>query len=118
MNTMTASRVEFDDCAYSDAQELLYEGQPYTGVVTETAPGGRLMTEQSFTRGILDGRSRAWYANGQLSDETVYAFGIPRQAREWHRAGQLRRDVTYDSRGKVVTDDAWDESGRPVKAAG
>jgi antitoxin component YwqK of YwqJK toxin-antitoxin module len=118
MNTMTASRVEFDDCEYSDAQELLHEGEPYTGVVTETARGGRLMTEQTFTRGILDGLSRAWYDNGQLSDETMYAFGIPRQAREWHRNGRLKREVAYDNRGKVVTDSAWDENGRPATAAG
>jgi antitoxin component YwqK of YwqJK toxin-antitoxin module len=116
MSTMTAARVEFDDCDYSDAQELLHDGEPYTGVVVETAAGGRLMSEQSFKRGIPDGLSRVWFDNGQLSNETLFEFGLRLRLRQWHRNGQLRRDVVYDGRGKALSDSAWDERGHPVDA--
>jgi antitoxin component YwqK of YwqJK toxin-antitoxin module len=116
MITMTATRVEFDDCEYSDAQELLHAGEPYTGVVVETAAGGRLVSEQSFKRGIPDGLSRVWFDNGQLSKETAFEFGIRQRLRQWHRNGQLLRDVVYGDRGKVLSDSAWDERGRPVDA--
>jgi hypothetical protein len=119
MNTMTtrAEPVLFDDCDYSDAQELLYEGEPYTGTVVERGPAGQLITEQHFRAGVLDGVSRAWNLEGTVIREREYNFGMYKRWREWHANGQLKRDIRYDALGHVTVDGAWDALGRPIDPA-
>lgn len=117
MNTMTTEPVLFDDCEYSDSQELLHDGEPYTGVVVEYAPDGTLITEEHYRSGIRDGGSRGWYHSGVLREEADYAFGLRRFLREWHRNGQPRRELHYDDRGRTVSDQAWDANGQPVDPA-
>lgn len=115
--TMTEQRVLFDDCEYSDAQELMYEGQPFSGVVIEEGLRGQLLTERHFRQGIPDGLSRIWYHDGTLKQESEFAFGMRRYHREWYPNGRPRRALIYDPKGHPVSDNAWDETGREIEAS-
>jgi antitoxin component YwqK of YwqJK toxin-antitoxin module len=108
--------VLLDDCDYSDAQELLYKGVPFTGTVVERSADGRIISLQSFRHGIQDGLSRVWDTTGTLRLETDYAFGMRRFRREWHANGQIKRDIDYGylAPSGVAHDLAWDETGNPV----
>lgn len=114
MDKDIASAVSFDDCDYSDAQELLYRGQPYTGTVVERGPHGQVIALQRFRHGIPDGLTRIWGHDGSLRSETDYAFGMSKSRRHWHPNGQLKSEVLYDGRGKVTSNGAWDDQGNPT----
>jgi antitoxin component YwqK of YwqJK toxin-antitoxin module len=116
MITMTPSRVEFDDCEYADDQSLLYQGEPYTGVVFETYADGSPAAEQSYRQGILDGLSRVWHPNHQLKSETMYAFGLRVYERQWHENGKPKLDRKFDGRAKLISEARFDEAGVPIKS--
>lgn len=115
MIEIPASAVDFDDCEYSDAQELLYGGEPFTGAVVERGPQGQIVTLQWFRFGIPDGISRIWSHEGQLRQEIDYAFGLPKFRKEWHANGQLALEMVFDSLAQVTHKAAWDEAGKPTK---
>lgn len=115
MVEIPASAVDFDDCDYSDAQELLHGGQPFTGAVVERGPQGQIVSLQWFRFGIPDGISRIWSHEGQLQQEIDYAFGMPTCHREWHANGQLSLEIFFGKMGIVTTAAAWDEGGNPTK---
>jgi antitoxin component YwqK of YwqJK toxin-antitoxin module len=116
MNKDPETAVLFDDCTYSDAQELLYHGLPYTGAVIERGPEGQIVSLQNFRLGVPDGLSRLWDHQGRVKSETDYAFGMRKAMREWHPNGQLKREVLYGDprQPRVIHDLAWDAAGNPI----
>lgn len=52
--------------------------------------GGRIERLRTFKNGVKDGLQRRYYDGGTLYSEEVYADGVLRSRRSWHRNGRLR----------------------------
>ena len=94
---------------------VYYEGEPFTGVGYDLADAGWLYSEIEYRDGIQWGRSRDWYAPGELAAESHFAWGwLHGPSREWHRNGQLATEELYEM-GSCLKRKRWDQTGRLIE---
>jgi antitoxin component YwqK of YwqJK toxin-antitoxin module len=107
--------INIDQAHHGDDLRLLYEGEPFTGEVVETAPNGRIVALTSYSNGMEDGPATQWYADGQLRAKGVVSSGrAVGLHRRWHRNGQLAAEQRYDDNGRELSVRTWDEAGNVI----
>ena len=133
-------RVNSDDLD-TDWTQILFQGQPFTGVgydlhpvegyvvteqeyrrgfewgwVREFSPDGRIESEHHREYAVTHGPFREWYPDGRLKAEGVYEHGIPLWEKQWDEAGALTRDwrLTEDD-PKWADLMRWREATRAAK---
>lgn len=115
----TTRRIDIDDpeVDMDDAQRLLYQGNPFTGEVTEHL-GGKLVSLDVYEEGVQNGPSREWYKDGTPRSEGTVRDGLPRgEFREWHPNGVLASRKFFDDDGLTLREeDQWAEDGRPTRS--
>lgn len=108
-------RVDTDDTEWDQSLRLTYEGEPYSGEVSEVYPGGGMAALATYSNGLKNGTSLTWHRNGQVQSEVVMQVGRPvGRAREWHENGVVAVEKFYDHGGRVTECREWDEDGEPV----
>ena len=61
---------------------------PFTGILVDYYPGGRLMSRSVVSNGLLNGLSEGWYTNGQLQVQETYRANFSEGTRvRWYAAG-------------------------------
>jgi antitoxin component YwqK of YwqJK toxin-antitoxin module len=107
-------RISIDDTDISPQQEILYEGEPFTGTAVEYSPDGTIIAETDYRNGIRDGRDRGYYPNGQVESEEWYDFGMGHgTARAWYPNGQLKEEEEIN-KGRLVSKRRWAADGTPL----
>ncbi|MFO8015361.1 MAG: hypothetical protein R6X20_18925 [Phycisphaerae bacterium] len=73
---------------------------------------GRIERLRTFKVGVKDGLQQRYYDSGTLYKQEVYADGVIRSIRSWHRNGRLQAESTSDAEGRHHgLRRAWDEDG-------
>ncbi|MBT2492758.1 hypothetical protein J7E96_30465 [Streptomyces sp. ISL-96] len=115
----STNRIDVDDpeVDMDDAQRLLYRGELFTGEVAEYSSGS-LVSLDKYTKGIQDGLSREWYADGTIRSEGTVRSGLPRgEFKEWHPNGVLASRKVFDEDGLTLREEfKWDEQGQPTRS--
>ena len=70
--------------------------------------------EEYDKKGRKHGAWIGWDANGLMSYETVWEFGIYRQYREWHSNGFKKLLIKYDDKGNLTIMRKWDDEGNEI----
>ncbi len=116
---------------------LLYNEQPFSGVLSDTYDNGRLKTKTEYYRGRQHGTSWRWYEDGRLLWERQYQNGKKHgehkgwwpngarkfvyhfangehegEARDWHPSGQLAQLQRYEQGQEAGLQQAWRENGK------
>jgi antitoxin component YwqK of YwqJK toxin-antitoxin module len=106
-------RVNEDEFELDDDQ-VLYNGQPFTGTGFSYYPNSRLKREAPYKDGFEEGVCRVWYAGGQLKREWFAVHGtITGKATEWHESGEIKSVAEFEG-GVELNYDEWTETGSIV----
>ena len=112
---MTGPRVTTVQLAYPGDGLHYLGGEPFTGTLEFTRPGGGLEAEEEYQAGLLSGRRRVWYPSGRLQEEAQCAWGgYHGRVRTWYEDGQPAGDDVYEY-GIRTRGTRWDEQGRVVE---
>ena len=102
------SQLEWDD------EVLLYDGHPFTGILTKTFPNGGIRAEITYQSGIMDGSSREWHPSGRMSSEWTMVKNCRDGIRlEWHENGEIKI-VSFHLQGIELSFHEWTDSGIAV----
>jgi antitoxin component YwqK of YwqJK toxin-antitoxin module len=73
-----------------------FEGQPYTGYLTETYPNGKQKTWKTVKDGITNGQWQEWLENGKLSYNAYWKDGKGHGLWQYfHDNGTLKYEESY-----------------------
>ncbi|HPI62470.1 MAG TPA: hypothetical protein PK803_00665 [Alphaproteobacteria bacterium] len=67
-----------------------------TGLYHKYDCNGRLLREEHYLYGSLQGYARSWHINGQLVSEELYQGSVLMTERQWDMQGTLIRDYHID----------------------
>jgi len=68
--------------------------QPFTGILSDSYPGGALKSRSVVSNGFLEGLSEAWYSNGVKQVTEFYHAGVSHGPRtKWYDSGQKLSEV-------------------------
>ena len=110
-NGVRTAHIPFDDDVRNGTAATWYEGTP------GKEPPRRF--EATWHRGVRDGMSRSWYADGRVRSESEYAGGRLVSVRAWAPTGErlfdeaARESERSDAR---AADDRYDELDTLVRA--
>jgi len=111
----SSHRVPIEALDYRQDGYYYLDGKPFTGIGYSLFEDGRVAAEMEYREGLQDGRTREWYATGQMMvDSTLVEGGVHGHAREWHVNGVMAEDGEYDH-GVALWTRKWDEQGKLVK---
>lgn len=81
---------EVENRIENDIDQIMYNGEPYTGIVFENYSDGNLKNEVKVVNGIMSGESKEYYPNGELKELTTFESGVPTGLHElYFESGQL-----------------------------
>jgi hypothetical protein len=107
-------RIPYDAVEFED-EFAVFAGAPVTGIIYQTFPDGRPLSEGRYRDGLPEGTQREWYSNGQLRLEWIAVRGHgSSKASEWYEHGQLK-SVRHLSFGRLRQVQEWDEIGRMIR---
>jgi hypothetical protein len=108
-------RVASSELEPSDnGEQLLWKGQPFTGIEVEVWPDGSPFSEAQYANGVLNGTSKKWFRSGELHlQEELRDGSLHGSVREWAESGRLVREATYEY-GIKLRESRWDADGRRV----
>lgn len=106
-------RVDEEEIDFDEDGMAFCEGEPYSGEVAETGPGGNLVSLLTYERGYLHGPWREWHENGELLVEGRVEYGkVPVGTwRKWHENGVLAEERDFDDRGRTLSIREWNGNG-------
>lgn len=93
-------RVSFDDLTLvgfdaSGTEMYNYQGLPFTGIIEEYV-NSVLISEIEYKNSYREGVCRAYYPNGQMSEEYFLKYnGLDGSFKTWDSNGHLNRDTTW-----------------------
>ncbi|OAA27480.1 MORN repeat protein [Frankia sp. EI5c] len=103
--------VHIDDIDYTDDLFVTYQGEFFTGRVTDYYRDGRPRKVETYENGRLRGLERTFYPDGSVMSEYWNVDdGRHGVGRSWFSNGQLESETQYD-RGKVLRRKRWAEDG-------
>jgi antitoxin component YwqK of YwqJK toxin-antitoxin module len=101
-----------DDVEWDDNMTLLFNGEPVTGEVVETTVDGFVLSSDEYADGVLNGRTRQWWAGGPLMSEGTARYGrMVGPYRQWRDDGTLELEKEFDSNGVLIAQRQFDEHG-------
>jgi hypothetical protein len=112
-------RVDFEELDFSDDGygDLVYQGDAFTGIATETTAHGKLIAESYHRLGKQHGPTLEWDENGTLRREATYCMGSPTGLlREWDERGKMQIEEIWEHR-VLLWRKRWDENGVLVEDA-
>jgi antitoxin component YwqK of YwqJK toxin-antitoxin module len=108
-------RVNIEDTTVDEGETVLYQGEPLTGEVVDTAPDGTVITLRSYRDGREEGPQREWYDDGTPESEyRVTDSKLTGETLDWHPNGRLARRQEFDEFGQLRMREVWDEDGQSV----
>lgn len=79
---------------------LMYENQPFSGIVNTFYNTGKLKSKLRYVLGKRDGIYKGWYPNGNKSFERLYKEGLKFGAHiGWYENGQLKFKYHFNEQG-------------------
>ena len=93
--------------------QWMLHGNPFTGLLVERAPSGRVRMVVRLVNGRPDGREWRWYEDGRI--ESIRTYDEGRKAgrhRGWWPDGTRRFEADYDDDAFNGEYRAWHPSGR------
>ncbi|WP_344880540.1 hypothetical protein [Allokutzneria multivorans] len=108
--------MNFDDTIRDEFERRLYQDEPFTGEVVETAEDGFVLSLNNYRDGWEEGVQREWYYEGRLRSEYWIVGGkLFGESKEWHENGQLAVLQVWNEHGALASYQQWDEHGRPTE---
>jgi hypothetical protein len=108
------TRVDYSGLTFESDGFCLIGKEPFTGVVTEHWPDGRLRAEETYLLGRKEGKSREWNHAGQLIEEESLKNGVADGiSRTWHENGRLAHERICEH-GARLASTSWDADGTVV----
>ena len=89
------------------------ETTPFTGIITETYPGGAQKSRSVLSNGVMHGFSEGWYTNGVMQVREHFVQGVSHGLREkWFDNGVKMSEATIKE-GKIEgVFKRWHENGK------
>lgn len=109
-------RIDIGDATIDEDGSLyLYNGEPFTGELSETHPNGTLVSLIPVRDGRVSGVERLWYPDGTPRLESTVFNGLAvGTSHEWHPNGQLAEERKFDDHGNQLSRLRWDQDGKPI----
>jgi len=110
-------RVELETLDYSDLQEALFNGKPFTGVAysKDGSEIDAITYEVTFVDGIENGPYKSWYSTGELQAEGSRNWGAEdSRYLRYFVDGRINMDAVY-YRGRTLVEKIYNEQGVLVK---
>ncbi|QGJ70919.1 Hypothetical protein PBC10988_26220 [Planctomycetales bacterium 10988] len=111
---MVLQRYEQELDYYPETNQMLLDGEPFTGIVV-SSPSDPRRAEQEYRNGVLHGRSQGWWQSGQPEFLWDTKWGsLHGIGKEWYQNGQLREEGEYEI-GICKRRKCWDKEGNLVE---
>lgn len=94
-------------------------GELFSGIVFESGPDGRRLSEVPVKEGLVDGTARGWRPGGGLEVEETFVAGVSEGIRRrWHENGTLRSETAIQGGKLHGPHQEWHPDGTPAVRLG
>ncbi|WP_424185065.1 toxin-antitoxin system YwqK family antitoxin [Actinokineospora sp. G85] len=109
---MSQTRVTVDEVDMDEDLKVYLNDQPFTGEVVEHGPDGVLVGLTTYSNGVEDGPSLAWWPDGtpRVHGEVLNGLAIGMHEKR-HPNGTLAASDELDGQGHQLSRKRWDENG-------